>query len=195
MPVTLLICTDDRPVPPSPGRWLRGECVVSSDIPYTTGGEADLAKFVQYTVTDQTAAQVAEVLEQWNREQASVVIVGPATQFTFNSVNINVSETIGEWTVPITVDLLADWNTGRPVGEQVATDSVTAVSWICSGPLTGPVALEFEAFVIDWGFNDLLKRTIWTFTEAGMLAIIGNGGIQSGTAAQLGGIVQDGRLD
>jgi hypothetical protein len=195
MPVTLLICTDDRPVPQSAGRWMRGECVVSNDIPYTTGGEADLAKFVQYTVTDQVAAQVAYMLEAWNREQASIVIVGPATQFTFNSVNINVSETIGEWTVPITVDLLADWNTGRPVGEQVATDSVTAVSWVCSGPLTGPVGLEFEAFVIEWGLNDLLKRTIWTFTEAGMLAIIGNGGIQSGTAAQLGGITQDGRLD
>jgi hypothetical protein len=194
MPSTLLICTNDRPVPPSAGRWLRGECVVSNDIPYVTGGEADLAKFVQYTVTDQSAAQVAYLLETWNRSQNSVVLAGPTTQFTFTSLNINVSETIGEWTVPLTVELLDEWNTANPT-ELVATDSVTNAAWTCSGILSAPSALEFETLVLQWGLGDLLKRKIWTFTEAGMLQIVGAGGLDSGTAAQLGGIVQDGRLD
>jgi hypothetical protein len=193
MPATILITSTDRPVPPSPGRWLRGEGVVVNNVLYVTGGEADINKFYQYEVTDAVEADLIPYLETWNRDQNSVVLAGPTTQFTFTSLNINVSETIGQWTVPITVDLLDQWNTDNPT-ELVATDSVTNPVWNCSGILSSPAALEFEAFVLDWGLSDMLKRKIWNVTPAGMTSIQGNGGVESGTLLQFEAIIEDGRL-
>jgi hypothetical protein len=199
MPATILITSNDRPVPPSPGRWLRGEGCVVNDVTYTVGGEANTNKFYQYEVTDAVEADLIPYLETWNRAQNSVVLAGPTTQFTFTSLNINVSETIGEWTVPITVALLDEWNTGFDINNNpnpiISTDSVTNTAWTCSGLTTAPQALTFEAFVVDWGLSDMLKRTIWTVTPAGMTSIQGNGGLESGTLLQFEAIIEDGRLN
>jgi hypothetical protein len=194
VPALLLIKTSDNNVPQSGGRWLRGETVAIVDSLATLGsGELNIANFYRYTVTDAEPAALQQYLETYDREQNSVVLAGPTTQFTFTSLNMNVSETLGEWTVPLTVDLLDQWNTANPT-ELVSTDSVTNVVWTCSGILSAPSALEFETLVLDWGLSDMLKRKIWYVTPAGMTGMEPSG-ISSGTQAQLVAILQDARLD
>jgi hypothetical protein len=194
MPSLVLIKANDNNVPQSGGRWLRGEPVAIVDSLATLGsGELNIASFYRYTVTDAEPAALQQYLETYNRTQNSVVLAGPTTQFTFTSLNINVSETLGEWTAPITIDLLDQWNTANPT-ELVVTDQVTNTAWDCSGDLSAPAALEFEEFVLDWGLSDMLKRKIWYVTPAGMTGME-PGGISSGTQAQLVAILRDARLD
>jgi hypothetical protein len=194
MPSTALIKTNDNNVPQSGGRWLRGEPVAVVDSLATLGsGELNIASFYRYTVTDAEPPALQLYLETYNRTQNSVVLAGPTTNFTFTSLNMNVSETLGEWTVPLTVTLLDEWNTANPT-ELVSTDSVTNAAWNCSGILSAPSALAFETLVLEWGLNDMLKRKIWYVTEAGMLSIAPSG-VTSGTLAQLQTILQDARLD
>jgi hypothetical protein len=195
MAAKVLIKAFDNNVPQSGGRWLRGEPVAVVDSTATLGnGELNIANFYRYTVTDAEPPALQQYLETYNREQNSVVLAGPTTQFTFTSLNMNVSETLGEWTVPLTVDLLDRWNTANPT-ELLSTDSVTNAVWTCSGTLSAPSALEFETLVLGWGLSDMLKRKIWYVTPAGMTSIQGQGGIESGTLAQLQAILQDARLD
>ena len=54
---------------------------------------------------------------------------------------------------------------------------------------------EFEQVIIEQGESTMDKRKIWYITEAGMQNIEAAGGSQSGTAAQLGPILRDARLD
>jgi hypothetical protein len=194
MPSTVLIKTNNNNVPQSAGRWLRGEPVAVVDSTATLGsGELNIASFYRYTVTDAEPPALQQYLETYNREQNSVVLAGPTTQFTFTSLNMNVSETLGEWTVPPTVFLLDQWNTTNPT-ELLSTDSVTNAVWTCSGILSAPSALEFETLVLEWGLSDMLKRKIWYVTEVGMTGMAPSG-ITSGTLAQLQAILQDARLD
>jgi hypothetical protein len=194
MPAKLLIKAHDNNVPQAPGRWLRGEIVAIVEDSATLGsGELNIASFYRYTVTNAEPPALQQYLETYTRDQNSVVLAGPTTQFTFNSLNINVSETLGEWTVPLTVELLDQWNTANPT-ELVSTDSMTNTTWDCSGILSAPSALEFETLVVQWGLSDMLKRKIWYVTEAGMLGMAPSG-VDSGTLAQLIAILRDARLD
>jgi hypothetical protein len=194
MPSLVLIKANDNNVPQSGGRWLRGEPVAIVDSLATLGsGELNIASFYRYTVTDAEPAALQQYLETYNRTQNSVVLAGPTTQFTFTSLNINVSETLGEWTASITTDLLDQWNTAHPT-ELVETDQVTHTTWDCSGDLSAPAAVEFETFVLDWGLSDMLKRKIWYVTPVGMTGME-PGGISSGTQAQFVAILRNARLD
>jgi hypothetical protein len=200
MPATILITSTDRPVPQSAGRWLSGEILLVNDVPYTIGGEADLTKFFQFTITDKTPAEVDQkFFGIWNRLIDMNVIAGPDPQglrrINVRNNNTNVSETIGGWTVPGTDAIIAQWNTLYPTANLITIGFPQYDTWTCEGTFTVGQAAEFEATIIEQGLQEMDKRRVWYVTPAGMANIDSAGGLQSGTAAQLGGIVQDGRLD
>jgi hypothetical protein len=201
MPATILITSSDRPVPPAPGRWLRGEILLVNDIPYVLpAGEADLAKFVQFTITDKTPAQVDQkFFGIWDKLIDMNVIAGPDPQ-GLRRINVrnngtNVSETIGGWTVAGTDAIIEAWNTLYPTTNLITIDFPQYDTWTCEGTFTVGQAQEFEDTIIELGLLEMDKRRVWYVTPAGMTNIESAGGIQSGTAQQLGNIVQDGRLD
>jgi hypothetical protein len=200
MPATILITSSDRPVPPGAGRWLRGEILLVNDVPYTTGGEADLSKFVQFVITDKTPAQVDQkFFGIWNKLIDMNVIAGPDPQ-GLRRINVrnngtNVSETIGGWTVEGTDQIINTWNSRYPTAGLYTVSFPQYDTWQCEGTFTTGQAAEFEATIIEQGLQEMDKRRVWYVTPAGMANIDSAGGLQSGTAAQLGGIVQDGRLD
>jgi hypothetical protein len=186
--------------PISQSRWLRGEILLVNDVPYTTGGESDLSKFVQFTITDKTPAEVDQkFFGIWNRLIDMNVIAGPDPQ-GLRRINVrnngtNVSETIGGWTVEGTDRIIAQWNSLYPTTNLITIAFPQYDTWTCEGTFTTGQAQEFEDTIIEQGLNEMDKRRVWYITPAGMANIDAAGGLQSGTAAQLGGITQDGRLD
>jgi hypothetical protein len=200
MPATILITNNDRPVPQSPGRWMEGEILLVNDVPYTTGGEADLSKFVQFTVTDKTPAEVDQkFFGIWNRLIDMNVINGPSPtgfrRINVRNNNTNASDTIGGWTVQQTDAIIAAWNGKYPLTGLVTVAFPQYDTWTCEGTFTTGQAQEFEDTIIEEGLSEMDKRRVWYVTPFGMSNIMSAGGLQSGTAAQLGNIVQDGRLD
>lgn len=200
MPATILITSSNRPVPEGAGRWKRGQILLVNDVPYTTGGESDLSKFVQFTITDKTPSEVDQkFFGIWNKIIDMNVIAGPDPQ-GFRRINVrnnntNVSDSIGGWTVAGTDQIIATWNALYPTTNLVTVEFPQYDTWTCEGTFTTGQAQEFEDTIIAEGLDEMDYRRIWYVTEAGMLNIEAAGGIQSGTAAQLGGIVQDARLD
>jgi hypothetical protein len=200
MPATILITSTDRNVPQSAGRWLSGEILLVNDVPYTTGGEADLSKFFQFTITDKTPAQVDQkFFGIWNRLIDMNVIAGPDPQglrrINVRNNNTNVSNTIGGWTVQQTDAIIDQWNALYPTTNLITIGFPQYDTWTCEGTFTTGQAQEFEDTIIEAGLEEMDKRRVWYVTPAGMANIDSAGGLQSGTAAQLGGITQDGRLD
>jgi hypothetical protein len=200
MPATILLCSTDRPVPQAASRWLQGEILLVNDVPYTTGGEANLSKFFQFTITDKTPAQVDQkFFGIWNRLIDMNTIAGPDPQ-GLRRINVrnngtNVSETIGGWTVEETNGIITEWNGRYPTANLITIAFPQYGVWTCEGTFTTGQAQEFEDVIIEAGLDQMDKRRVWYVTPAGMANIDAAGGLQSGTAAQLGGIVQDGRLD
>ena len=204
MPATLLITESDRPVPPSGGRWLEGEiCVVAESTMQWGSGELDTNKFLRFTVTDRTVAEMNQYLQTWNRLIAMNVVAGPDPQ-GFRRIDVknnlvNQTGTLGEWDVTNTNAIITEWNTRYPTTNLVTVQIYTADApndvWQCEGTFTTGQAAEFEEVVIEKGQSELLKRKIWYITEAGMVNIGNAGGVQSGTSAQLNPILRDGLLD
>jgi hypothetical protein len=200
VPATILIISTTAPVAEAGGRWKRGEILKVLDVPYTTGGGADLSKFVQFTITDKTPAEVDQkFFGIWNRLIDMNVIAGPDPQ-GLRRINVrnngtNVSETIGGWTVESTDAIIAQWNSLYPTAGLITIGFPQYDTWTCEGTFTVGQAAEFEAVIIDRGLKTMDKRRVWYVTPAGMANIDSAGGLQSGTANQLDNIVQDGRLD
>lgn len=197
MPCTLLIVESDRPVPESPGRWKEGEIVLIVDEPYTFGsGELDLTKFLRFTVSDKTAAEMTQYTETWNRRIEMDVINGPDPS-GFRRINVqntftNASGNIGEWTTETTDNIIAEWNGRYPTCNLVTVSFPDPATWQCEGTFTTGQAQEFNEVIIEQGLETLDKRRVWWITPAGMTNIRDAGGHQTGTAQQLGGILQDG---
>jgi hypothetical protein len=204
MPATLLIKRLDSPVPQAPGRWLRGEVVEVFDSTATLGsGELDTNVFYRFTVTDKTVAEMEQYLQTWNRLIDMTVIAGPDPQglrrINVRNNLVNQSGTLGEWTVANTDEIITEWNTRYPTTNlitiQIFANTAPNDTWQCEGTFTTGQAQEFEEVVIERGLSDMLKRKRWYITEAGMVNIGNAGGVQSGTASQLGPILRDGLLD
>ena len=204
MPATLLITESDRPVPPSAGRWLEGEIVTVQESTHVWGsGELDTNKFLRFTVTDKTPAEMNAYLQQWNRLiDMNVISGGPGDDTrTINVRNnrVNQSGTLGSWDGTNTGNIITEWNTLYPTcglaTDSIFTDAAPNDVWQCTGFFTVGQAAEFETTIIEKGLADLLKRKIWYITSAGMTNIRNAGGSQSGTAAQLAPILRDGLLD
>ena len=203
MPATILITSQDRAVPESNGRWKRGQILLTNDVPYTTGGEADLSKFYQFTITDKDPAQVdAKFFAPYNRDIDMNVIAGPDPQgfrrINCRNNNVNATGTKGEWLVSGTDEIILEWNTLYP------TTNLTTVSifqgtnpddtWQCEGTFTTGQAAEFTEVLTTKGIDQMDYRRIWYINETGMTQLDNNSGLLSGTASQLSNWVADYRV-
>ena len=204
MPCTLLITESDRPVPPSAGRWLEGEiCTIQESTHAWGSSELDLNKFLRFTVTNKTPAEMESYLQHWNRLiSMNVISGGPGDDTrTINVRNnrVNQSGTLGEWTVSNTEAIRDEWNLLYPtcnlVIDSIFTNTAPNDTFQCTGFFTVGQAAEFETTIIAEGAGALLKQKIWYITSVGMTNIRNAGGSQSGTASQLNPILRDGMLD
>lgn len=201
MAAKLLIKKLDSAVIESAGRWKAGQIVVALETTDVLGSKEEVAanNFVHFTVTDKTVAEMEQYLSPWNKAVDMNVISGPDPQ-GFRRINVrnnntNVSETKGGWTVEGTDDIIAEWNERYPTCNLVTVTFPQYDTWTCEGTFTTGQATEFEEVVIAKGLAFMDYRRIWYITSAGMSNIIAAGGSQSGTAAQLSGIIRDGMLD
>ena len=205
MPAKLIIKKLDSPVPQSPGRWLSGEIVanVEDTAVLGSGEEVSGGSFVHFIVTDRTVAEMQQYLESYNRLISMDVIAGPDPQ-GFRRINVrndrcNASGTVGNWTTEQADDIILEWNTRYPTTNLTTVAIITGTNpddtWQCEGTFTTGQAQEFEEVVVEKGLQVLDKRRVWYITPAGMDNIDAAGGSQSGTSAQLSGILRDGTLD
>ena len=203
MPATILITSQDRPVPESAGRWKRGQILLVNDVPYTTGGEADLSKFYQFTITDKTPAEVdAKFFAPYNMDIDMNVIVGPDPsgfrRINVRNNNTNSTGTKGGWTVEMTTAIEDEWNTRYPTANLVTVQILTGTNpgdtWQCEGTFDTAQAIEFNEVVVERGSQVLDYRRIWYINETGMTQLDNNSGLLSGTASQLGTWVEDYRV-
>jgi hypothetical protein len=198
VPATILIVTSDRNSEIEAYR--RGQIVEVRDAPYTAGGGADITKFYQFVISDKTPASVDEKFFQtWDKDISMNTIAGPDPsgfrRIRVRNNNINVSESIGDFTVQGTDYINAEWNQRYPTANLVTVGFPAYGQWDCEGTFVSGQALEFEEVIKSQGVDEIDFRRIWYITEAGMLNIDAAGGLQTGTANQLSQIVRDGRLD
>ena len=199
MPCELLIVESDRNVPQSPGRWLSGEIVVIKDTPVLWGnGELNTNSFVRFEVTNKTADEMNAYLQQYNRIYDMTVINGPDPsgfrRIEIENQMVNVSETLGIWTQEVVDNIVDRWNSEYPTANLTDLGFTNRV-WTCEGTFTSGEADDFERVITEEGFAYMDKRKRWYITPAGMDNIRNAGGFQSGTSAQLSGIIRDGTLD
>lgn len=203
MPATILIVANDRPVPEAAGRWKHGQILLVNDVPYVAGGEANTDKFVQFTITDKTPAEVDDkFFAPWNMDIDMSVIAGPDPsgfrRINCRNNNTNASGSKGGWTAEMTDNIISEWNTRYPSCNLTTVAIITGTNpgdtWQCEGTFTTGQAIEFNEVVVQKGSEVLDYRRIWYVNQAGMDNIITAGGLQSGTAAQLGNVVDDYRV-
>ena len=203
MPATILITSQDRPVPEANGRWKRGQILLVNDVPYTTGGEADLSKFYQFTITDKTPAEVdAKFFAPYNRDIQMSVVSGPnpAGRRVINcrNANVNATGTKGQWTVAGTDEINAEWNARYPTAGLFTVSIFQGTNpddtYQCDGTFTTGQAAEFEALLVESGLDQMDYRRLWFINETGMTQLDNNSGLLSGTAAQLSNWVEDYRV-
>jgi hypothetical protein len=207
VPATILITNSDRTNNQSGNK--RGQVVGDHAYaaPFTTGGEADIGKFFQFTITDKDVASVdAKLFEVYNRDIDFTLINANQTLRRYEANNLNANSLgFGFWTQEVVDKIKIDWENGTDDVPPHPLADITTIGF----PNTGPNGLgniwdmsgifqpgegeDFQLVVYEAGLVTMDYRRIWRITEAGMQNIAGAGGLQSGTAAQLGNILIDER--
>lgn len=205
MPARLRIKKLDSQVEASARQWLRGEIVNVLDVgdPFGASEEIAAGYFVYFDVTDKTVEEMQEYLVSYVRVIDMNVIAGPDPsgfrRINVRNNNTNVSGTRGAWTTETTDNIITEWNTRYPACNLTTVSIFTGTNpndtWQCEGTFTTGQAQEFEEVIVDRGLKTRDKRRLWYITPAGMANIEAAGGLQSGTAQQLDGILRDARLD
>ena len=196
MPATLLIKDIDN-IGDGGGVWKSGNIVEVKPDDFDFGSAA-ANYFVFFTITDKTFEEVEFYSDPYNRLIDMNVIAGPDPQ-GFMRINVrnnlvNASQTLGEWTELNTSEIIAEWNSQYPITNLVTVPPITPDIWTCEGtfPLGSKLAAEFESTIINAGLADLVLRTRWTVSPAGMDNIRATpNNHQTGTAQQFSQIVGD----
>jgi hypothetical protein len=204
MPCVLLIKKlDNTNVPDDGGRWRRGEIVnvYESLTPNLGGGQLDTAVFVRFELTDQSASAMQQYLDRYNRDiEYTLLNAGPPRRYEVNNKNAN-SNGIGFWTTDATLAIKTEWEIEHPLADITTigypNTGVNGLGniWDMSGIFQPGEGAQFQAAVIEQGIATLDQRKIWYISPAMMTAIENNGGVLSGTTAQLGPNLKDKRLD
>ena len=202
MPAKLVIKKLDNPVLSEGGNWLAGQIVLNYEESKVLGtGELPVGgNFVLYHVTDRTVAEMDQYMSVYNRAIDMNVINGtPPGLLRINcrNNNTNASGTVGGWTVQGTDAIIAEWNTLYPTANLITIGIITGTNpgdtWQCEGTFTTGQATEFEEVIIEKGLDEMDMRKLWYIPPVVLNNIIGAGGDQTGTAAQLQ--LRDARLD
>ena len=195
----LLIIKKISPTVETSDTWLAGQIVqVYDGAPSIGGGAAPSANsYVQYQVTDKTKAEMDEFLARYDKAIQMAVFQGPDPQglrsIHVKNLNTNASGDVGEWTVEQADRIIEEWNTLYPTTGLITLGFPAPDTWDCQGTFTTGQAIEFESVVVEKGLNAQDMRKIWYIPAVVMSNIIGNGGTQTGTSAQLQ--MRDARLD
>ena len=202
MPAKLVIKKLDNPLLSEGGNWLAGQ-ITSLHEESTVLGSGQLPAdgiFVNYHVTDRTVAEMAQYMSVYNRAIDMNVINGtPPGLLRINcrNNNTNASGTVGGWTVQGTDAIIAEWNTLYPTANLITIGIITGTNpgdtWTCEGTFTTGQATEFEEVIIEKGLKEMDMRKLWYVPPVVLNNIIGAGGDQTGTAAQLQ--LRDARLN
>ena len=98
----------------------------------------------------------------------------------------------------MTDNIITEWNERYPTCNLTTVAIITGTNpgdtWQCEGTFTTNQAQEFNDVVVEEGSQTFDYRRIWYINQTGMDNIRANGGIQSGTASQLGNWVEDYRV-
>jgi hypothetical protein len=203
MPATILINSTDRAVPQFAGRHMRGQVVgeTAYNQPFTGSGEADIAAFYQFTITDKQPNEVDQKLfAVYNRDIDFTLINANQTLRRYEANNLNASPAgLGHWTTDVVAQIKANWEVDHPLADITTigfpNQGVNGLGsiWDFSGVFQPGEGEDFKLVVHEAGLGAMDYRTIWRITEAGMINIGNAGGLQSGTASQLNGILVDER--
>jgi hypothetical protein len=203
VPATILINSTDRPVPQSAGRHMRGQVVTDRawPVPFTAGGEADISKFFQYTITDKQPNEVDQKLFKiYNRDIDFTLINANQTLRRYEANNLNASPAgLGYWTTEVVQTIKTNWEEDHPLADITTigfpNQGVNGLGniWDMSGIFQPGEGEDFQLVVHEAGLDIMDYRTIWRITQAGMDNIANAGGLQSGTAQQLSNILVDER--
>lgn len=196
MPI-LLSKTADNPVPDSPGKWRAGEVVAAVADDHVFGAQEvpEAGHFHHITITDKTLEEVQSYLQAWSHNPTTVQLsaVGNDRVIEVTSDMVAVGGA-NAFTQEGFTQMLADINAEYPTAN-AAYQSHTNTTYVFT--ITAPVAARDEIIerVNEAVRNMQYRRRRWYITAAGRTFLDGNGGVVSGTAAQVAQYLRDGLLD
>jgi hypothetical protein len=162
--------------------------------------EADVTQYYTFTVTDKTEEEMLAYLGTYSYNTSMVVYQGPDPS-GLRSIRVRNDDWNGnyspdcDWTAQNTQAIADEWNERYPTAGLVILAIPASDYFECQGTFTTGQAIEYEEVVHREGLATMVRRSQWYISPAGMANIGGNGGHQDGTAAQLGGILNDRVLD
>jgi hypothetical protein len=179
-------------------RWERGEIVaVLEDTAPTDSGEGDVNLFYNFTVTDKTVQEMNTFLASYNRDlEFTLINAGPPRRYEVRNLKANTLGA-GYWTISAVNNIKTVWeidhpqanittigfpNESPPAGGAPGLGNI----WDMSGVFQPGEGAEFTEAVYEEGLNVMDARRQWFVDEQGMTSIGNAGGIQSGTAQQIG---------
>ena len=193
----LLAKVNTNNVPDSPGRWLAGEIVAAFDDAHTFGSAEvpSAGNFYHITVTDKTLAEVESYLQSWNHDPVTTQVSAVGNDRVLQVVSTMVSASGKNAFTQVQVeDFCTQLNETYPTANSsYENHNNTGFQFNVTVPLAQRDELieQINQFVE----SVLYKRRRWYINSAGMTFLAGNGGVVSGTAAQVNQYLRDGLLD
>lgn len=193
----LLVKVSTNSVPDSPGRWEAGE-VVAAFADGTNFGKAEVVgagNFYHVTITDKTVEEATEYLQGWNHDPISTqhsavgndrVVQVVSTMVSASGKNAFTQEQIEGFCTRL--------NDAYPtVNASYNAHQNNAFRFNITVPASARDELieRINLFVKEV----MYKRRRWYINSAGMNYLANNGGVASGTGAQIVGYLRDGLLD
>lgn len=193
----LLSKTADNNVPESPGKWRAGEIVAAFADDHVFGAKElpEAGHFHHITVTDKTLEEVQSFLQSWRHEPTVTQISATGDDRVIEVTSSMVSVSGANAFDAAVIDAaLADINEEYPTALATRT-ALTNTSFQFS--ITAPVAArdKITELMEEAVYQMQYRRRRWYVTAAGRTFLDGNGGVVSGTAAQVAGYLRDGLLD
>lgn len=180
-----------------PGLWRKGEIVAVVEDGFLFGAQEvpEAGNFWHITVTDKTKAEADEYLQAWRHEPTTEQIAATGDDRTIRVTSSMVSASGGNaFTQERFQQMLDEINTDYPTAS--ATYSAhTNTTYTFT--ITAPVAARDEIIErVNEAVRDMqYRRRRWYVNQAGRDFLSANGGVVSGTAAQVAQYLRDGLLD
>jgi len=152
-------------------------------------------QFYHITVTDKTLEEVQEYLQSWSHDPVTTQVSAVGDDRVLQVVSTMVSASGQNAFTQVQVeDFCTMLNERYPTANSsYENHNNTGFQFNVTVPIEQRDALieEINEFVR----SVLYKRRRWYVTAAGRTFLAGNGGVVSGTAAEVGGYLRDGLLD
>lgn len=180
-----------------PGLWRQGEIVAAVDDGHVFGPQEvpEAGNFWHITIADKTLEEVNSYLQSWRHEPDTQQIAATGNDRTIQVTSTMVSASGGNaFTQAGFAQMLADINETYPTAN-AAYSAHTSTTYTFT--ITAPLAARDEIIerVNEAARNMQYRRRRWYINQAGRDYLTANGGVVSGTAAQVANYLRDGLLD